>query len=95
MKLLHSIKLDEDIINTEKTFYQGQICLSQNSNENNYLVYSISQYQGLLKVYDVLYLTYVNFISAYKNPLFKMCINSKGNLLASCCKNNGTIKIFN
>ena len=36
MKLLHSIKLDEDIINTEKTFYQGQICLSQNSNENNY-----------------------------------------------------------
>ena len=95
MKLLHSIKLDEDIINTEKTFYQGQICLSQNSNENNYLVYSISQYQGLLKVYDVLYLTYVNFISAHKNPLFKMCINSKGNLLASCSKNNGTIKIFN
>ena len=94
MKLLHSIKLDEDIIGTEKTFYQGQICLSPNSNENNYLVYSISKCQGLLKVYDALYLTYINFISAHKNPLFKMAINSKGSHLASCSRNNGTIKIF-
>ena len=95
MKLLHSIKLDEDIIDKEKTFYQGQICLSPNCNENNYLIYSISQYQGLLKVYDVLYLTYVNFINAHKSPLFKMCINSSGSYLATCSKNNGTIKIFN
>ena len=94
MQLLHSIKLEEDIITTEKSFYQGQICLSPNSDENNYLVYSNSQRQGLLKIYDALYLTYVNFIQAHKNPLFKMCINSKGNLLASCSNNNGSIKIF-
>ena len=95
MQLLHSIKLEEDIITTEKSFYQGQICLSPNSDENNYLVYSNSQRQGLLKIYDALYLTHVNFIQAHKNPLFKICINSKGNLLASCSNNNGSIKIFN
>ena len=95
MKLLHSIILEEDIINTEKTYYQGKICLSKNSEENNYLIYSISQSQGLIKVFDALYLTYVNFIHAHKNPIFKMCINSKGNLFASCSQNNGTIKIFN
>ena len=95
MKLIHSIKFEEDIIYNEKSFYQGQICLSPNSEENNYLVYSASQCHGLIKVYDVLYLTYVNFIQAHKGPLFKMCINSKGNLIASCSKNNGSIKIFN
>ena len=94
MKLLHTLKLEEDIINEEKSFYQGKICLSPNSEENNYLIYSISQYQGLIKIYDVLFLTYVNFFIAHKNPLFKMCINSKGDKLATCSKNNGTIKIF-
>ena len=94
MKLLHTIKFEDDVITKEKTFYQGQICLSPNSKENNYLVYSDSQCHGLLKIFDVLYLTFVNFIKAHKNPLFKMCINSKGNLLASCSQNNGTIKIF-
>ena len=94
MKLLHTIKFEDDIITTEKAFYQGQICLSPNSEENNYLIYSVSQCYGLLKIYDVLYLTYVNFIKAHKNPIFKMCINSKGNLIASCSQNNGTIKIF-
>ena len=94
MKLLHELKLEEDIINEEKSFYQGKICLSPNSEENNYLVYSIGQYQGLIKIYDALYLNYVNFFPAHKNPLFKMCINSKGNILATCSKNNGTIKIF-
>lgn len=94
MKLLHTIKFEEDIINTEKTFYQGQICLSPNSDKNNYLIYSFSQSHGLLKIYDALYLTYVNFIQAHKSPLFKICINTNGDLLASCSKSNGSIKIF-
>ena len=94
LKLLHPIKLHEDIIIEEKEFYQGKIGLSPNSEENNYLVYSNSKRNGLLKVYDVLHLSYVSFIQAHKSPIFKMCINSKGNLLASCSKNNGTIKIF-
>ena len=94
MKLLHSIKFDEDIINTDKIFYQGQICLSPNSEQNNFLIYSFSQCHGLLKVYDTLYLTYVNFFKAHKNPVFKMCINKSGDLLASCSKSNGSIKIF-
>jgi WD40 repeat protein len=94
MKLIHSIKLEEDIITTEKSFYQGQICLSPNSEENNYLVYSNSLSHGLINIYDTLYLAFVNFIQAHKNPLFKMCINSKGNLLASCSINNGSIKIL-
>ena len=95
MKLLHTIKFGEDIITADKSFYQGQICLSPNSEENNFLVYSISQSNGLLKIYDVLYLTYVNFIQAHTSPLYKMCINSKGNLIATCSKNSGNIKIFN
>ena len=94
MKLLHTIEFDEDIINAEKTFYQGQICLSPNSEKNNYLIYSFSQSHGLLKIYDALYLTYVNFIQAHKSPLFKISINSNGDLLASCSKSNGSIKIF-
>lgn len=94
LRLIHTIKFEEDIITIEKSFYQGQICLSPNSEENNYLVYSISQYNGILKIFDVLYLTYVNFIQAHKNPILKLCINSKGNLLASCSKKNGTIKVF-
>ena len=94
MKLLHSLKFEEDIINTDKTFYQGQICLSPNSEKNNYLIYSFSQCHGLLKIYDTLYLTYVNFFKAHKNPVFKICINKSGDLLASCSKSNGSIKIF-
>ena len=95
MKLLHSIKFEEDIITTEKSFYQGQICLSSNSEKNNFLIYSSSQCTGIIKIYDVLYLTYVNFIQAHKGPIFKMCISSKGDLLASCSNSNGSIKIFN
>ena len=94
MKLIHSIKFDEDIINSDKTFYQGQICLSPNSDNNNYLIYSFSQSHGLLKIYDALYLTYVNFIQAHKSPVYKLCINANGDLLASCSKSNGSIKIF-
>ena len=94
MKLLHSIKFDEDIINSDKIFYQGQICLSPNSEKNNFLIYSFSQCHGLLKIYDTLYLTYVNFFKAHKNPVFKICINKTGDLLASCSKSNGSIKIF-
>ena len=94
MKLLHSIKFEEDIINSDQIFYQGQICLSPNSEKNNFLIYSFSQCHGLLKIYDTLYLTYVNFFKAHKNPVFKICINVKGDLLASCSKSNGSIKIF-
>ena len=94
MKLIHTIEFDEDIINAEKTFYQGQICLSPNSEKNNYLIYSFSQSHGLLKIYDALYLSYVNFIQAHKSPVFKISINSNGDLLASCSKSNGSIKIF-
>ena len=94
MKLLHSIKFDEDIIYSDKIFYQGQICLSPNSERNNFLIYSFSQCHGLLKIYDTLYLTYVNFFKAHKSPVFKICINTNGDLLASCSKSNGSIKIF-
>ena len=94
MKLLHSIKFDEDIIYSDKIFYQGQICLSPNSERNNFLIYSFSQCHGLLKIYDALYLTYVNFFKAHKSPVFKICINTNGDLLASCSKSNGSIKIF-
>ena len=94
MNLLHSIKFDDDVINMDKIFYQGQICLSPNSDTNNFLIYSFSQYHGLLKIYDTLYLNYVNFFKAHKNPIFKMCLNKNGDLLASCSRSNGTIKIF-
>ena len=94
MKLLHSIKFDEDIINSDKIFYQGQICLSPNPERNNFLIYSFSQCHGLLKIYDTLYLTYVNFFKAHKSPVFKICINTNGDFLASCSKSNGSIKIF-
>ena len=94
MKLLHSIKFEEDIINPDKTFYQGQICLSPNSSKNNYLIYSFSQSHGLLKIYDTLYLTYVNFFQAHKSSVYKLCINIVGDLLASCSRSNGSIKIF-
>ena len=60
MKLIHSIKFDEDIINSDKTFYQGQICLSPNSDNNNYLIYSFSQSMlTLFKLTKVLYINYV------------------------------------
>lgn len=94
MKLLHSIKFDEDIINSDKIFYQGKICLSPNPERNNFLIYSFSQSHGLLKIYDTLYLTYVNFFKAHKSPVFKICINTNGDLLASCSNSNGSIKIF-
>ena len=94
MKLLHSIKFDEDIINSDKIFYQGQMCLSPNPERNNFLIYSFSQCHGLIKIYDTLYLTYVNFFKAHKNPVFKICLNLNGDLLASCSRSNGSIKIF-
>ena len=94
LKLLHMIKFEEDFINTEKSFFQGQICFSPNSEKNNYLVYSDNPLHGLIKIYDTLYLTYINFIQAHKRPLYKICINNNGNLIASCSRNNGSIKIF-
>jgi uncharacterized damage-inducible protein DinB len=39
-------------------------------------------------------LTYVNFFKAHKNPVFKICLNLNGDMLASCSRSNGSIKIF-
>lgn len=94
MNFLHAIKIDDDFSKNINTNYLGQICLSPNSDNNNYLIYSSSQLHGLIKIYDVLYLNYVNFIQAHRQPVFKMCINSKGNLIASCSLSNSSIKIF-
>lgn len=79
MKIIHSI----DIGNVSL----GKLALSPSSDKNNFVCFSSNHDEGIVKVYDLLYLAYKVSIKAHKSPVLKLSLNNKGDLLATCsCK---------
>ena len=79
MKMIHSI----DIGNVSL----GKLALSPSSDKNNFVVYSSNVDEGIVKVYDLLFLAFKVSIKAHKSPVLKLSLNSKADLLATCsCK---------
>jgi autophagy-related protein 18 len=87
MKILHTI--DVGIVNL------GKLVLSPNSDKNNYICYSSSVDEGIVKIYDLLYLSLKTTIKAHKSPILKISINYKGDLLATCSCKGTIIRVFN
>lgn len=87
MKILHTI----DIGNVSL----GKLVLSANSEKNNYVCFSSGNDEGMVRVYDLLYLSFKTSIKAHKSPILKMALNYKGDMLATCSCKGTIIRIFN
>jgi len=79
MKVIHSIDINNVTL--------GKLVLSNNSDSNNFVCFSSSQDEGLVKVFDILSLNWKVSIKAHKSPILRMSLNNDGTLLATCsCK---------
>jgi len=87
MKILHTI--DIGIVSL------GKLVLSPNSDKNNFVCYSSSTDEGIVKVYDLLYLSLKTSVKAHKSPILKISLNYKGDLLATCSCKGTIIRVFN
>ena len=99
MKSLHSLdiginNISNSIIYNNNINFNNKICLSSSSDKNNFLIYSSSESEGIIKVYDLLYLTYKTTIQAHKGPIEQMNINSNGDLLVTSSVKGTTIRVF-
>jgi WD40 repeat protein len=72
----------------------GKLVLSPNSDKNNFVCYSSSSDEGMVKVYDLLYLSHKTSIKAHKSPILRMTLNYKGDMLATCSCKGTIIRIF-
>jgi WD40 repeat protein len=72
----------------------GKLVLSANSEKNNFVCYSSSSDEGMVKVYDLLYLSHKNSIKAHKSPILRMSLNYKGDMLATCSCKGTIIRVF-
>ena len=84
---LHNIDLVNDI-------YPNLICLSPSTEYNNYLLYSTNQNEGIIKVYDLQYLTYKTSFQAHMSTIEKMNINHKGNMVVTTSVKGNMIRVF-
>jgi WD40 repeat protein len=87
MKILHTIDVGAVTL--------GKLVLSANSDKNNFVCFSSSNDEGMVKVYDLLYLSFKTSIKAHKSPILKMALNYKGDMLATCSCKGTIIRIFN
>jgi WD40 repeat protein len=87
MEELHTLDIIEININS--------IALSPSSEKNNFLIYSDSNNEGIIKVYDLLNLTFKNKFLAHKCKLRVVSINYYGNLIVTCSIQGKTIRVFN
>jgi WD40 repeat protein len=86
MKILHSIDMGKVGL--------GKLVLSPNAEKNNFACFSSSEDDGVVKVYDLLYLIFKNSIRAHKSQILKIAINNKGELLCTCSLKGTIIRIF-
>ena len=86
MKSLHTLNI--------RNVQIGKIILSPCCDKNNFICYSDSSDEGVVKIYDLNYLTYKTSITAHKSPISKMAINRRGDLLATCSNKGTIIRIF-
>jgi WD40 repeat protein len=87
---------DMKIMNTIDvgTVTLGKLVLSANSDKNNFVCFSSSSDEGMVKVYDLLYLSFKTSIKAHKSPILKMTLNYKGDMLATCSCKGTIIRVF-
>ncbi len=86
MKILHTIDVGSVTL--------GKLVLSSNSEKNNWVCFSSSNDEGLVKVYNTLYPSMKTHIKAHKSPILKMCLNSVGDRLATCSCKGTIIRVF-
>jgi autophagy-related protein 18 len=72
----------------------GKLVLSPNSEKNNFVCYSSSSDEGMVKIYDLIYLSSKSSIKAHKSPILRMAINYKGDMLATCSCKGTIIRVF-
>jgi autophagy-related protein 18 len=85
MSVIH--KIDVGLLTHNK------LVISPN-NKNNYLCYSSSNEDGLIKVYDLSSLCFKSSIQGHKSEIGKMSINLNGTLLATCSLKGTIIRVF-
>ena len=87
MTALHKIDIGNNIT-------PNHIVLSSSSEKNNFLVYTTSENEGIIKVYDLLYLSYKGTFQAHKTQIEQMNINSNGDMLVTCSIKGTMIRVF-
>lgn len=85
MQILHTI--DIGLIG------QGKLVMSPSCDKNNFVCFASGD-EGVVKVYDLNYLTFKSSINAHKSMLQRMSINIQGDLLATCSCKGTIIRIF-
>jgi len=85
MNMLHSIEVG--------CLTPDKLALSP-SEKNNYLCFSSSNDEGVVKVYDLLYLTFKSSFQAHKSEISQLTVNSKGDMLVTSSSKGTIFRIF-
>ena len=86
MKILHTVDVG--------TVTLGKLVLSPNSEKNNWVCFSSSSDEGVVKVYDTLFTSMKTHIKAHKSPILKMAINANGDMLSTSSCKGTIIRVF-
>lgn len=86
MKVLHTLDIGVTC--------PGRLVLSSNAEKNNFVCFSSSSDEGIISVYDLLYLSSKNLIKAHKSPISKLALNSRCDMVASCSAKGTIIRVF-
>ena len=86
MKIIHTLETSSISI--------GNLVISSSSENENILCYSPYSDEGLIKVYDLIYLYFKFTIRAHKSQVGRLAINKKGDMVASCSEKGTIIRIF-
>lgn len=73
----------------------GKLVLSPNSDKNSFACYSSNSDEGVVKVYDTMYMNVKTTIKAHKSPVLKMAINYNGDMLCTSSCKGTIIRVFN
>lgn len=85
MNMLHSIEVGN--VSPDK------IALSPND-KNNYLCFSSSNDEGIVKIYDILYFSLIGSFQAHKSEISHLTINNKGDMVVSSSSKGTILRIF-
>lgn len=86
MKVLHSFEVGAVGL--------GRLIISPCSEKNNLAIFSNSNDEGIVKVYDLLYLSQKCSIRAHKTPINLLSVNREANRLATCSSKGTIFRIF-
>jgi autophagy-related protein 18 len=73
----------------------GKLVLSPNCDKNNFACYSSNDDEGVIKVFDTIYMNIKTTIRAHKSPVLRISINFNGDMLCSSSCKGTIIRVFN